>query len=120
MDEGTALLIDLLLQADLFCNQVEALGKKKLSPSHAHALSLKISQCRGILAHLQELYESDTLAVKDPGTCVDFRTLVMSLLWVSFLARELIDHRLFRRLVQIESTFTYTLITRPKQKRSPN
>jgi hypothetical protein len=107
----------LLLQADLFCNRVEALGRKQLSRPDMDALSLKISQCRGILAHLQQLYDDDKLAVTDPETCADFRNLVMSLLWVNFLAREVIDRRMFRKLVQIESTFTYVLVTRPKQKR---
>jgi hypothetical protein len=116
-EEGTLLLLELLLQADLFCNRVEALGRKQLSRPDMDALSLKISQCRGILAHLQQLYDDDKLAVTDPETCADFRNLVMSLLWVNFLAREVIDRRMFRKLVQIESTFTYVLVTRPKQKR---
>jgi hypothetical protein len=116
-DEGSLLLVELLLQTDLFCNRVEALGRKQLSRPDMDALSLKISQCRGILAHLQQLYDDDKLAVTDPETCADFRNLVMSLLWVNFLAREVIDRRMFRKLVQIESTFTYVLVTRPKQKR---
>lgn len=114
MKEGTLLLVELLLQADLFCNQVEALGRKALSRSDMEALALKISQCRGILSHLQQLYDDDKLAVTDPETCANFRNLVMSLLWVNFLGRELIDRKLFRKLVQIESTLTYALITRPK------
>lgn len=115
MDDGTALLIEVLLQADLFCNQVEALAKKNVPFPDLSALRLKISQCRGILAHLQGLYEKDKFAVKDPGTCADCRNLVISLLWVSFLARDLLDHRMFRRLVQIESSFTYAIITRPRR-----
>ncbi len=117
MEEGRSLLVELLLQADLFSNQVEALGRKQLSPPDMDVLSEKIGQCRGILGHLQELYESDKLAVTDPETCADFRNLVMSLLWVNFLAREVIDRKTFRKLVQIESTFTYALITRPRQNR---
>ena len=115
MEEGTALLVELLLQADLFCNRVEALARSQLSRSDLDALRLKISQCRGILTHLQQLYENDTLAIRDPETCADFRNLVISLLWVNFLGRDLIDRKMFRKLVQIESSFTYALITRPKQ-----
>lgn len=112
MDEETALLVELILQADLFCNGVEAAGKKALLLSDMHALSLKISQCRGVLSHLQKLYENDELTVHDPGICADFRTLVMSLMWVNFLAKGLVGLELFRKLVQIESGFTYALITR--------
>lgn len=112
MDEETSLLIELMLQAELFCATVEALGKKKLSLADMHALSLKISQCRSVLANLQDKYDNDELTVGDPAICADFRNLVMSLLWVNFLAQGLIDFRLFRKLVQIESSFTYLLITR--------
>ena len=117
MTNETQLLPELMLQSDLFCTHVEALSRNRLSPSDTDALRLKINQCRGILLHLQELYEEDKLEVADPETCADFRNLMMSLLWVSFLTRELIDRRMFRKLVQIESTFTYALITRPRQKK---
>ena len=112
MDEETALLVELMLQADLFCNEVETAGKKALLLADMHALSLKISQCRGVLSHLQKLYENDELTVHDPGVCADFRTLIMSLMWVNFLAKGLVDFKLFRKFVQIESGFTYALITR--------
>jgi hypothetical protein len=116
MEEGTSLLVELLLQSELFCNRVEAVSRDKLSGLQMDDLRLKISQCRGFLAHLQQLYETDTLAISNPETCAGFRSLVMSLLWVNFLGRELIDRKMFRKLVQIESTFTYALVTRPKQK----
>jgi len=112
MDEETSLLVELMLQAEMFCASVEALGKKSLCFDDMYPLSLKISQCRGVLAYLQDKYDNDQLAVYDPAICQDFRVLVMSLLWVNFLGRELIDFRLFRKLVQIESGLTYVLITR--------
>jgi len=92
-----------MLQAEVFCAQVEAVSKKDLSLSDMHALNLKINQCRGELVHLQELYETDNLTINDPAVCADFRRLVMSLLWVNFLGRSSIDFKLFRKLVQIES-----------------
>ncbi len=112
MIEEDALLVELILQADLFCNHVESLAKNALDPPTSDALRLKISQCRGATTHLQELYENDELGIDDSGTCADFRNVIISLLWISFLARDLISHRMYRKLVQIESSFTYALITR--------
>jgi len=59
-----------------------------------------------------ELVTHDELTIEDPLVCADFRTLVMSLLWVHFFARKFTDFKLFRRLVQIESGFTYLLAGR--------
>jgi hypothetical protein len=112
LSERDALLVELMLQADLFCSQIEKLGKQKLPLSEMHALLLKISQCRGALTQLQAKFENDELTIDDALVCADFRTLVMSLLWVQFIARQFIDFKLFRRLVQIESGFTYLLISR--------
>ncbi len=110
-DDETSLLLELMLQADVLCNQAEALGKKKLPLAEMHALSLKISQCRGVLGELQNKYEKDALAIRDPAVRADFRNLVISLSWVVFIVRQLIDARFFRKFVQIESGFTYLLIT---------
>ena len=112
MNDGDALLVELMLQAELLCTQIEGLGKKRLPLSEMHALMLKISQCRGVLSHLQAKYEDDELTIADAAICGDFRTLVVSLLWISFIARTFIDFKQFRRLIQIESGFTYLLIGR--------
>jgi hypothetical protein len=74
------------------------------------ALRLKLAQVRGAVAHLQEQYENDVLAIENPVTCADFRTLIMSLMWAGFLARDILDRKAFRKLVLIESSFTYALI----------
>ena len=112
LSERDALLIELMLQAELFCSQIEKLGKQRLPLAEMHALLLKISQCRGALSQLQTKFENDELTIDDALVCADFRTLVMSLLWVQFISRQFIDFKLFRRLVQIESGFTYLLISR--------
>lgn len=117
LTEDDALLVELMLQAELFCTHVEAAGKKVLPISEVYTLLLKISQCRGVLTQLQAKYDCDKLTIDDALVCADFRTLVMSLLWVNFFARQFIDFRLFRKLVQIESGFTYLLIGR-KNRRS--
>jgi hypothetical protein len=117
MDPDDSLLTDLMLQADVFCAQAEAAGKKTLSSAEMEDLRLKISQCRGALSELQGRYEKDQLTITNAAVCADFRNLVMALLWLSFLARDVIDRRLFRKLVQIESSFTYLLITRKRDTR---
>ena len=114
MDADDALLVELMLQAEVFCNRVEAVAKKSLPHSELEELRLKIGQCRGALAELQRKYEDDQLTITKTTICAEFRNLVMSLLWVNFLARNAVDRRLYRKLVQIESGFTYLLITRKR------
>jgi hypothetical protein len=114
MDEETSLLVELMLHAEIFCNEVEAAAKKTLSVEEMCELSLKLSQCRGALGELQTKYESEILRIADPAVCADFRNLITSLLWANFLGRQVITLRLYRKLVQIESGFTYLLITRRK------
>ncbi len=116
MDAEDSLLVELMLQAEVFCSQVEAAAaKRSLSGSEMEDLRLKISQCRGALAELQDKYEADQLTITNPAACADFRNVVTSLLWVNYLAGSAaVDRRLYRKLVQIESTFTYLLITRKR------
>ena len=115
MDAEDSLLVELMLQAEVFCSQVEAAAAKRNLPgSEMEGLRLKISQCRGALAELQDKYEADQLTIANPAACADFRNLVISLLWVNYLAGSAVDRRLYRKLVQIESTFTYLLITRKR------
>ena len=116
MSEETALLAELMLHSDVFCTAVEAEGARRLPPDKVDPIRLKISQSRGILAHLQKEYDDDRLTISDPAICADFRSLIMSLLWVNFLAQELIDQKMFRKLVLIESSFTYLLIARLKRR----
>ena len=68
---------------------------------------------------LQTYHDEDQLMIANPSVRSDFRTLIMSLLWVAFRARTLVDYKLFRKLVQIESGFTYLLISYASKDRSP-
>src|ERR1700754_2405765 len=111
LSERDAMLVEHMLQAELFCGQIEKLGKQKLPLSEMCELLLKISQCRGALTQLQTKFENDELTIDDASVCADFRVLVMSLLWVHFIARQFVDFKSFRKLVQIESGFTYLLIS---------
>lgn len=117
MTEESALLAEIMLQSAVFCAAVEeAAAMRSLPDTVINPLRLKISQCQGILAQLQEAYESDQLEVTDPAVCASFRHLVMSLLWVNFLGRDVIDYPMYRKLVCIESSLTYALITGPNRK----
>ena len=116
MDEETALLTELMLQAEIFCSRVES-GADDLPDMPAKdEFRLKISQCRGSLSELQKLLDEDKLTIDNALTAATFRQLIMSLMWVSFRARDLVDYRLFRKLVLIESGFTYLLVTGRKRK----
>ncbi len=115
MSEETKLFVELMLQAEVFCESVESIVKRQGKPSED--LRLKINQCRGALSQLQELFDEDTLSTDDPLATTTFRNLIMSLMWVTFRAKEQIDFKLFRKLVTIESGFTYLLIRKQKSKR---
>src|SRR4051812_44280865 len=119
MDAEDSLLLELMLQAEMFCSQIEGAGKKVLPLGEMHLLSLKVSQCRGALRELQEKYDNDELTIGNSTVCATFRNALTSLLWANFLGRSLVDRKLFRKLVQIESGFTYLLIT-ARSKRGPS
>lgn len=110
MTEETALLAELMLQAEVFCAEIESRLQDTSQTVLKDDLRLKISQCRGALLPLQSCYDDDKLMISNPAVRADFRTLVMSLLWTVFRAGPLVDFKLFRKLVQIESGFTFLLI----------
>lgn len=116
MDEESALLAELMLQSELFCSSVEARVQDMPPGLNVNELRLKIAHCRGTLSYLQQLYENEELRVDHGPTAAHLRQLVMSLMWVSFYGRQTVDFRLFRRLVQIESGFTYLLIDRKNRR----
>ena len=112
MDDERALLTELLLQAEVFCSRVESGSDDLPDMPEKEEFRLKISQCRGFLSQLQQLFEEDKLTLDNSLTAATFRHLIMSLMWVTFRAGGLVDYKLFRKLVQIESGFTYQLIIR--------
>jgi hypothetical protein len=116
MSDETALLAEMMLHAEMFCAQIEGRAQDRPRNSEQDELRLKIGQCRGALAQLQTYHDADTLQISNPSVRADFRSLVMSLLWVAFRAGSLVDFKLFRKLVQIESGFTYLLINEAGKK----
>ena len=63
-------------------------------------------------ASLQELFNEGKLNLENSTVRADFRQMIIALLWVAFYARTAIDYRTFRRLVLIEASFTYLLVSR--------
>ena len=114
--ENTALLTELMLQAEMFCARIEEATSRLPRTNDVDELRMKISQCRGALAVLQGFFETDLLSVENTIVSGTFRQLIMSLMWVSFEASGLVDRRLFRKLVQIESGFTYLLLAAQSRK----
>ncbi len=115
-EENTALLSELMLQAEVFCASIEEAILRLPTANDVDELRMKISQCRGALAVLQRFYEKDLLTVENAMVSGTFRQLIMSLLWVSFQAGGVVDRGLFRKLVQIESGFTYLLLAAQSRK----
>ncbi len=110
MDEAPALLSEMLLQADVFCSSVEDRVTDLPRDSESDELRLKISQCRGGIARLQEFYEGDHLMIDNADVRAEFRQLILGLLWVAFRARRVVDFKLFRKVVQIEAGYTFLLL----------
>ncbi|MDQ6809528.1 MAG: hypothetical protein M3Z64_08930 [Verrucomicrobiota bacterium] len=110
MDDAPALLSEMILQADVFCSLIEARIFDLSARAEHDELRLKISQCRGGIARLQQFYESDELAIDNAQVRAEFRQLILGLLWVVFRAGSIVDFKLFRKVVQIEAGFTYLLL----------
>ena len=101
-----------MLHADQFCSKIEDAMKDAAPIPEDKELRTKIGQCRNRLAYLQEVFNDGKLNIENPTVRVDFRQLVMALLWISFYVRNAIDFRIFRMLIRIESGFTYLLVSR--------
>jgi hypothetical protein len=112
MNEDTHTLAELMLHTDQFCSRIEEAIKDVAPIAEEQELRLKIGQCRNQIASLQELFNERKLSIENPRVRADFRELVMALPWIAFYARSAIDFRIFRRLVRIESGFTYLLVSR--------
>jgi hypothetical protein len=109
MKEDTETLAELMLHADQFCSKIEA-AMNDVAPNPEQAeLRIKIGQCRAQLAYLQNVFDENKLKIENPAVRADFRHLVMALMWIAFYARAAIDFKTYRRLVMIESSFTYLL-----------
>ena len=112
MEDDTDTLAEMMLHADQFCLKVEEAMKDAAPIAEQGELRLKIGQIRNQLASLQELFNEGRLNLENPTVRADVRQMVIALLWVAFYARTAIDYRTFRRVVLIEASFTYLLVTR--------
>jgi len=110
--EDAATLMDIALSAEQFCSRVEAAAQDMAPTREYEELRLKIAQCQTLLRRVQDVSARQQLTIEDPSIRADFRYLIMTLLWVAFYARAIIDFRLFRKLVLIEASFTYLLVSR--------
>ena len=112
MKEDTETLAELMLHTEQFCSKVEEAMKDVAPIGEQGELRTKIGQIRNQLASLQELFNEGKLNLENLTVRPDFRQMVIALLWVAFYARTAIDYRTFRRLVLIEASFTYLLMSR--------
>ena len=112
MSEESLTLTEVMFRAEQFCSRVESHSRNVMGTAEREELRLKIAQCRNLLAELQNAYNEDELTLENGLVKAQLRILIMTLLWLAFLARKIIDRKLFRMLVVIESSFTYLLIVR--------
>src|SRR5882762_8659773 len=85
MNEDSETLAELMLHADQFCSKIEA-ATKDVAPNPEEAeLRTKLGQCRAQLAHLQNVFDEDKLSIENPAARVNFRHLVMALMWDAFM-----------------------------------
>ena len=112
MKDDTDTLAEMMLHAEQFCSKVKEATEDVAPIAERSELRIKIGQIRNQLASLQELFNEGKLTVENPTVRADFRQVIIALLWVAFYARSAIDYRTFRRLVLIEASFTYLLMSR--------
>lgn len=98
-----------MIQAERFCLNIHALLADRVSDSDIDEARLKLSQSRAMLNDLQNFYNDGKLTLKEPAVRSEFRFLIINLMWVAFRARTVIDFKIFRMLVLIESAFTMAL-----------
>ena len=117
MSDESLTLVEIMFRAEQFCGRIESRARSEMQKPEQEELRLKIGQCRTLLAELQKAYNEDELNLEHALVKGQFRLVIMTLLWITFHARNLIDHKLFRMLVVIESSFTYLLIVRISPRR---
>jgi hypothetical protein len=110
--EDTSTLSELMLCADQFCSKIESIAQDLAPTREQEELRLKVGQCRMVLGQLQQFFDENKLTIENAAVRAHVRHLVTALLWIAFHARSKIDFKLFRKLVLIESRFTYLLISR--------
>lgn len=113
MREDTETMFEMMLQAEGFCSEIENLADD-LAGKEREELLLKISQCRALLGQIKLIYDEGKLTIENGLARGYFRQLVMALMWAIHYARRYVDYKLFRKLVVLESSFTYLLIAREK------
>jgi len=69
---------------------------------------------------LQSLYENDQLTISNPVVRAEVRYLVMALMWVGFHTRHVLEFKVFRMLVMIQSSFSFLLMTYLAESESGN
>ena len=57
------------------------------------------------------MFNDDELTITNAAVRGNVSHLVVTLLWIAFLGRRILDRKLFRMVVMIESSFTYLLNT---------
>jgi hypothetical protein len=107
--EDTRLLAELMLEAERFCSKVDAAMKDVAATPEQNELRVKLGQCRAQLAHLQDSFNENKLTLQNRAILADFRHLIIALMWIAFYARQIMDFRLYRMLIKVESSFTYLL-----------
>src|SRR4051812_23114070 len=98
-----------MIQVERFCTRVQSLVDDRPGDSDTEAFRLKLNQSRSMLADLQRFYNEDKLGVENAAVRSEFRCLIISLLWVAFHARKIIDYKTFRMLVSSEAAFSLVI-----------
>jgi hypothetical protein len=112
MDDDTETLFELMLAADRLCIELQNAARAVTARPDRTELLLKIAQCRTMIRRAREYYDKDQLTIDAAAVRGTFRNLIMAALWMAFYARGVITRKMFRKLVVIESGFTYLLVQR--------
>lgn len=101
---------ELLFYAEQFCSAMQAASQDVVFQSDREELLLRVGQSRGLIEQLQIAFNEDKLDMSTARIREQFRCLVLTLHWVGYYGRTVIDRSAFKRLMLAEALFTRLLI----------
>lgn len=105
---------ELMLYADQFCSRMQFGGKRVVLQADREELFLKIGQGRALISQLQAAFDQDNLGMESVLICEQFRCLVLTLHWVAFYGRTVIERSAFKKLILLEAGLSRLLIDQGK------
>jgi hypothetical protein len=89
-------------------------GKRVAIQADREELFLKIGQGRALVSELQAAFDQDRLSMENVLICEEFRCLILTLHWVAFYGRTVIERSAFKKMMLLEAGLSRLLIDQGK------